>query len=244
MFGHGPVCIYIAFWLYIGCLLVAIFVKYTFYVIVGKVYGMRPFNTIEDFWLCDLPINPTSIPAIFTFNKTDQDARVYLDKLLKTIKDRNINCNMKLQKKFGKYYLKQLNDEEHMEWRRTNTGIRDDITNDDEAMEFMKKLKKIPGKVIGKNTFYIYFVPSMNNGTESGIISCAHHTHADGFSAMQACFEWSDDPMNSEYPFMKRASPSIFQWLLVYMTFPVGFIQMWNYYRSRKPDINCIKKHE
>jgi len=51
-------------------------------------------------------------------------------------------------------------------------------------MEFMKKLKKLPGKVIGSNTFYIYFVPSMNNGTESAIISCAHHTHADGFSAM------------------------------------------------------------
>jgi len=155
---------------------------------------MRPFNIIEDFWLCDLPINPASIPAIFTFNKSDEDPRLYLDKILKKIKDRNINCNMKVEKKFGKYFLKPLNDTEHKEWRKTNTGIKDDITNDDEAMVFMKKLKSLPGKSIGKNSAYVYFVPSMNNGTESAIISCAHHTHADGFSAMQCIFEWSDDP--------------------------------------------------
>jgi len=59
-----------------------------------------------------------------------------------------------------------------------------DIKNDEDALEFMKKLKMVPGKVVGKNTFYIYFVPSMNNGTESALITQAHHTHADGFSAM------------------------------------------------------------
>jgi len=47
---------------------------------------------------------------------------------------------------FGKYYFKELSEEEHMQWRKTNTGVRFDITNDDEAIEFMKSLKALPGK--------------------------------------------------------------------------------------------------
>jgi len=43
---------------------------------------------------------------------------------------------------------------------------------------------------------------------------------------------------------MSRPQPSFFQWLFIYLTFPIGVIQLFREYGSRKPDINCIKKHE
>ena len=71
--GHGLVCMVIAMSLYMCCMVGALLTKYLFYSAIGKFYGMRPFTALEDFWLLDLPVNPASIPAIFTFNKTDED---------------------------------------------------------------------------------------------------------------------------------------------------------------------------
>ena len=94
--GHGAICMSIAIFLYYCCLVAALFTKYWFYKLIGLIYGMRPFTALEDFWLLDLPVNPASIPAIFTFNKINEDPQAYLNRLLDVIKSRNINCNMKL----------------------------------------------------------------------------------------------------------------------------------------------------
>tara|TARA_B110001450_G_scaffold203972_1_gene193572 strand:- start:109 stop:558 length:450 start_codon:yes stop_codon:yes gene_type:complete len=69
IWGHGPKCINISFWLFILCLLGASGVKMAFYQIVGLVYGIVPTTSLDDFWLYDYPINPINVPACIIFNK-------------------------------------------------------------------------------------------------------------------------------------------------------------------------------
>jgi len=42
---------------------------------------------------------------------------------------------------------------------------------------------------------------------------------------------------------MKAKQPTFFQWLIVYLTFPISVIQILRQYLQHKNDINCIKKH-
>ena len=69
IWGHGPKCVVISFWMFIACTLASSFVKYIFYHIVGKVFGLIPTTALDDFWLYDYPINPINVPAVLIFNK-------------------------------------------------------------------------------------------------------------------------------------------------------------------------------
>jgi hypothetical protein len=69
VWGHGPKCVNICFWTFIGCSLGSSVVKYIFYVIVGKIYGMVPLTAMDDFWVYDYPINPINVPACLVFGK-------------------------------------------------------------------------------------------------------------------------------------------------------------------------------
>ena len=59
---------------------------------------------------------------------------------------------------------------------------------------------------------------------------------------MQAIYMMSDDP-KAEYPFLKVPRVSIFAWILIYAMWPYYFYKSLKYWESRKPDVNCIKKH-
>jgi len=47
---------------------------------------------------------------------------------------------------FGKYFFKRLDEEEYQKWKKTHTGIREDIRTDEQLSEFALKLKSLEGK--------------------------------------------------------------------------------------------------
>lgn len=217
--------------------------KYAIYYVVGFLYGMRPLTAYEDFWLYDLPVNPYGIPSILIFNKTDKDpTEMYESILQKTRYD--THCDLKMVKMLGKYFFKPLDEEEYQTWKRTHTGILTDVNTDEEIIDFMLKLKALPCKSFTENVVRFYYLPSINNGTESAIMTYGHHCMQDGLSAMQAFHRTSDAPETSEYPFIRKPAPSFFHWLMVYLTIPFGMFKMYTWYKKEKNDVNCIKKHE
>jgi len=88
--------------------------------------------------------------------------------------NRDHRCAIKWVKILGKYYLKKLNDEEFEQCKKTNTGIVDDIKNDDELLEFMLKLKALHTEKSG-SPLKFYYVPSLNDGKEAALVTCGHH---------------------------------------------------------------------
>lgn len=43
---------------------------------------------------------------------------------------------------------------------------------------------------------------------------------------------------------MKRPTPSLLQWLMIYLTIPYTWYHALKHYMSRRDDRNCIKKHK
>lgn len=66
---HAVKCITLCFWIYILCVLGAVFVKYMMYRLIGVVFNCEPTTAMDDFWLYDFPINPINIPSAMIINK-------------------------------------------------------------------------------------------------------------------------------------------------------------------------------
>ena len=69
-----------------------------------------------------------------------------------------------------------------------------------------------------------------------------HHSYNDGISLMQAFYMMSDEP-KADYPFLKAPKASVLEWVFIYAMWPYFFYKSLKYWDSRKPDVNCIKKH-
>lgn len=86
----------------------------------------------------------------------------------------------------------------------------------------------------------IFYVPELN-GTEAGIIGVGHHSIHDAVTQFQSYYMLCDE--GGEYPFVKKAQPSFFQWCMIYLTAPFTWPGVLKHYLSRKSDKNCIKPH-
>lgn len=145
--GHGPKCIFMTLTMMWASLISAIMVKQLFYVVVAWMYELEPLQPQDEIHLYDLPVNPINIPGYMVLKK-EKDKVYDWDKLYDTLKNRyhwDPECRnfMKVEKKFGKYFLKK---QTHEEWEasvKRQTGIVDDITSEEEAIEFALKLKTI-----------------------------------------------------------------------------------------------------
>jgi hypothetical protein len=61
---------------------------------------------------------------------------------------------------------------------------------------------------------------------------------------MQGFYCFSDTyKQKGDYPFFKKPRPSFLDWLVIYVTLPITWLQFLKFYFSRPRDINCIKKH-
>lgn len=110
LFGHGPKCIAMTMTVMINSLLAAVFVKYLFYRVVALVYGYESLYFSDDFYLYDLPVNPINIPGYLVFKK-EKGKQYDWDKIMETVfgrysKEPSSRNFMKIEKKFGKYFLK------------------------------------------------------------------------------------------------------------------------------------------
>ena len=103
--------------------------------------------------------------------------------------------------------MKHLTEEEYKEKVKTNYGIVWDIKTDQDALDFMLKLKTLDCTPI-----HFYYVPYLNED-EAGIITCGHHVLQDGLTLMQAYHMVSDNPGKGEYPFFERKQPTTVQWI-------------------------------
>jgi hypothetical protein len=104
--------------------------KWIFYQIVGIIYDVIPNTPGDEFWLYDMPINPTNVPSIMIFNKPiDRTPEQMLDSFLKKLihPEHNHRTQVRTVKIFGKYYLKKITPEELGVWKKENTGICYDI---------------------------------------------------------------------------------------------------------------------
>lgn len=168
----GTVPIHLLIWL--ACLTFVIVIKYEIYYCLAFLHGLQPLTPNEDFWLYDLPINPMNIPSLLVMDKIKKDPQEFYNHILKCVRH-NTHCDLKFVKMFGKYFFKKLDDNEYKEWKKTSTGILTDLKTEEQVIDFMVKLKATGGKSLTENTVRVYYIPSMNNGTESGIITCGHH---------------------------------------------------------------------
>ena len=60
---------------------------------------------------------------------------------------------------------------------------------------------------------------------------------------MQCIVKASDCPDEQEYPFLNFKGPNIFQWIVMYLTFPIKFFSVLTNYFRIKREKNAIKKH-
>ena len=75
---------------------------------------------------------------------------------------KNLRCDEKLVKMYGKYFLKATTDEEYKNWRHDHTGVIYDVYNDQELINFGIKLKALRNLNIGENNCHFYYFPNVN----------------------------------------------------------------------------------
>lgn len=114
--GHGPKCLFYCGVMGNIALIGALFVKYLFYQVVGFVYGLEHLQATDDLYLFDSPVNPINIPGYVVFKKEKGKVDDW-DKVFDTFisrYDRDPKCRnfLKVEKKFGKYFLKKQTKEE------------------------------------------------------------------------------------------------------------------------------------
>jgi len=96
--------------IYILNLFVAVVLKWVFYKLVAKFYGLSFMTANDDFFLYDFPINPFNIPVFMVVDKLDEDPVVSLKRITKItaeggFKKRN---GIKHRKICGKYFFELL----------------------------------------------------------------------------------------------------------------------------------------
>ena len=134
----------------------------------------------DEFWLYVYPINPINIPSVMVFKRTKMDNTKFYSKILDGL-GRKDRCSIKQVKMFSKYFFKRLTEVEYQDWKKTHTGIREDIRTDKELIEFALKLKSLEGKDRTTCSVHVYYIPNFNED-ESAILSVGHHSYNDGIS--------------------------------------------------------------
>jgi len=64
---------------------------------------------------------------------------------------------------------------------RSNCGVIDDITTEQETLDFAIKLRAIQTKNHGDMPMHVYYVPYLNKNEAAFIVNCHHIIH-DGMS--------------------------------------------------------------
>jgi hypothetical protein len=132
VWGHGPKCILISIWFFLGCLLASSVVKYIFYKIVGVVLGLEPTTPMDDFWLYDCPINPICIPSIITFAKPGLDqgtVEQQWERILSRVEEGH-RTRVQLVKRLGKYFIKTTPKQDAQKYYKEHCGILYDVKTD------------------------------------------------------------------------------------------------------------------
>ena len=96
---------------------------------------------------------------------------------------KNVRCDNKLVKKYGKYFLKDQTDEEYKNWRHTRTGVIYDIHSEQDSINFGIKLKALRNFHVGENNTNLYYLPNYGKD-ECGLIIYGHHCFMDGQTLM------------------------------------------------------------
>ena len=235
-----------SFGIYIVNLYVAIFMKWVFYNMIAIVYSLNFMSACDDLFLYDFPINPFNIPVFTIVDKIKEDPEITLKRALKITGEGGFKkrTGIKHRKICGKYFFELLAKDDLKTYIKTRTGIVDNITCEQDAIDFALQLKSVDGKSTENCTVDAYFFPNYSK-TESAFLINGHHSYQDGLAGMCATFAVSDNYQSGKYefPFMKRKEMTALQWLLAYLSTPVAWYVTLKHYYKRKYDVNCIKKH-
>lgn len=100
------------------------------------------FSEIDELTLYDLPANPFNVCVYWVIEKPQNmgDPGQYLLNMVRKLeKDRFLSKTVKV---FGKYFLQKMRTEEEFEqYLNNNIAVINDITGEQEALDFGVKLK-------------------------------------------------------------------------------------------------------
>ena len=85
--GHGPVCIFLCAAFFIFSLMVACLIKYIISSLIGMAMGLEMLNSVDDWFLYDIPANPLNVPSVIVIERPN-DPGFNAEKILTTILDR------------------------------------------------------------------------------------------------------------------------------------------------------------
>jgi len=117
--------------------------KYVFYNVVAKVYGLDYMSANDELMMYDFPINPLNIPVFLVTDKIKEDPEESLNRLTKVtgegcFKKRN---GIKHRKICGKYFFELLSKDELKQYKKSKTGVNYDVKCEQDAIDFALKLK-------------------------------------------------------------------------------------------------------
>ena len=149
---------------------------------------------------------------------------------------------------YGKYFLKAQTDEEYKNWRHSRTGVIYDVHSEQDVINFAIKLKALRNFDVGENNCHFYYFPNIGKDL-CGLCAHGHHSLQDGMTLMQSLNCMTDESRDlktrdSVYPFVERKPLNFLQNFMLYATLPLGIRATLSHYYSKKPDVNCIKKHD
>lgn len=126
---YGPESLSSSIGVYVMYLFVAIFIKWVFYNIIAKVYGLNFMTVNDEFFLYDYPINPINIPVFMVTDKLNEDPEESLKRITKItgkggFKRRN---GIKHRKICGKYFFELLSKDDLSKYNKMRTGVNYDV---------------------------------------------------------------------------------------------------------------------
>lgn len=176
-------------------LLLAIFLKYVFYKIVGILNGVEYMGGGEEFWLFDWPANPINLPAILIFERPEGNPDEIIEQVYQKLLKRNAaphgRFDHKVVKILGKYYFKRLTEGERTHFRKNNFKVFHDVTDYQGVLDFANKLKQIEVKLKDASPLHFFYFPKIG-ANEACIIGYGPHLYQDGISSMQQVYQLSD----------------------------------------------------
>lgn len=114
--------------LFLVCSMVAISVKIRLLSLLGQLYGLEATCPNDDIFLLGSPINPINVATVVLLEKPkakDFDPAQYLETLLNRMVPK-LRSFVRIEKMFGKYFLRHLEGEELKKARRNNVGVVED----------------------------------------------------------------------------------------------------------------------
>ena len=96
---------------------------------------------------------------------------------------KNVRCDDKLVKMYGKYFLKTQTDDEYKNWRHTRTSVIYDVYSEQDVLNFAIKLKALRNFDVGENNCHFYYFPNIGKD-ECGFCAHGHHSLQDGQTLM------------------------------------------------------------